>query len=47
MKEAADNLKNSAKEAKDQLESLKEAFSVYDTAVEALNSCTKGTDEWN
>ena len=49
-KKAAENaeaLASASEEAKRQLEGIKNGFDAYDTAVEKLNSCVKGTEEWN
>ena len=45
--EAAQNLSNKAKEAQSSVDDLLSTFDAYDSAVEKLNECTKGTDEWN
>lgn len=45
--ETAEQLAESSEKAKQQLENIKNGFEAYDTAVEKLNSCIKGTDEWN
>jgi hypothetical protein len=29
------------------LNNIKSAFEAYDTAVDKLNECVKGTEEWN
>ena len=44
--EASKNLGESAKAAKEEAQGIKDAFTEYDEVVDALNSCTKGTDEW-
>jgi hypothetical protein len=36
-----------ADKAAQSLENIKNGFEAYDTAVEKLNQCTKGTEEWN
>ena len=49
-KKAAENaeaLASASEKAKQQLEGIKNGFDAYDTAVEKLNSCVKGTEEWN
>lgn len=43
---AAQGLKEEESEAKQELENIKNTLNTYDTAVEKLNSCTKGTEEW-
>ena len=45
-KDAAQELADAAENAKTELENLKSAFDGYDTAVEKLNECVKGTTEW-
>ena len=45
--EAAESMKSAAEEAKKVFEDLNNAFNTYDTAVEKLNDCRKGTEEWN
>lgn len=45
--EAAESMKAAAEETKQAFEDLKNAFNNYDTAVEKLNDCRKGTEEWN
>ena len=48
-KQAAANAKamaDASKEAADRAQQLKEAFNKYDTVVEKLNQCKKGTQEW-
>lgn len=45
--EAAKNLADASKEAADRLNDIKTAVDGYDTAIEKLNSCTKGTEDWN
>ena len=45
--EAAQNLSNKAKEAQSSVDDLLSTFNAYDTALEKLNECTEGTDEWN
>jgi predicted nucleic acid-binding Zn-ribbon protein len=44
---AAEDMKESAEAAKTALNDLKSAFDSYDTAVDKLNECTKGTEEWH
>ena len=46
-KEAAQELSQAADDAAQSLQDIKSAFDGYDTAVEKLNECTKGTEEWN
>ena len=43
---ALDEAKEAAQNAKQAYEDLKSAISKYDTAVDALKKCTKGTQEW-
>lgn len=43
---AADDLAESLGDAKEEAANLRSAFSSYDSVVEKLNSCVKGTDEW-
>ena len=43
---ASESLAKSAKEAKEEAEGIKSAFEDYDEIVDTLESCTKGTDEW-
>ena len=43
---ALDEAKEAAQNAKQAYEDLKSAVSKYDTAVDALKKCTKGTQEW-
>ena len=44
--EAAEELAEASEKAADQVESLKSAFDNYETLVDKLNACTKGTTEW-
>lgn len=44
--EALDEAKESAEKAKQAYEDLKNAVSNYDSAIDALKKCTKGTQEW-
>ena len=43
---ALDEAKEAAQKAKQAYEDLKSAISKYDTTVDALKKCTKGTQEW-
>lgn len=45
--ERADAFAEAAEEAAEKVENLKDAFDGYDDVVDKLNSCVKGTDEWN
>ena len=48
-KKAAENAKAMAEEAekaKQEVKDLADAFNRYDSAIDKLNSCTKGTQEW-
>ena len=45
--ENAEKLAEGAEKAKNALEGLKAGFEAYDTAVDKLEKCVKGTDEWN
>ena len=45
--ETAESMKSAADEAKQSFENLKAAFDTYDTAVEKLEECREGTEEWN
>ena len=48
-KKAAENAKVMAEEAdkaKQEVKDLADAFNRYDSAIDKLNSCTKGTQEW-
>ena len=44
--EAAESLGNAAQEAQDKADALRSAFDKYDSVVEKLKQCTKGTQEW-
>jgi predicted nucleic acid-binding Zn-ribbon protein len=44
--EAMEEAKQAAKDTKSAYESLKNAVSNYDDAINALEKCTKGTQEW-
>lgn len=44
--EAAESLKQKSEDAAQKVEDIKSAFDSYDSAVEALQNCTKGTEEW-
>ena len=46
-RQAAEALKDSLDETKTKVDNLFSAFDEYDKAVEALNSCVQGTEEWN
>jgi hypothetical protein len=43
---AAEELSTAADDAATEAEKIKDAFSGYDSAVTALNECTRGTQEW-
>ena len=45
--ENAEQLAQGAEKAKNALEGLKAGFDAYDTAVDKLSKCVRGTDEWN
>ena len=45
--EASEGLSEKAEEAAQNLEKISSAFENYDNLVDALNQCTKGTEEWN
>lgn len=45
--EATKNLAEATDSAKQELDNLKSSFDAYDTAVEKLNNCTRGTQEWH
>ena len=45
--ENAEKLAEASDKAKSQLQGIKDGFDAYDTAVEKLKDCVKGTDEWN
>lgn len=44
--EAAENLKEKSQQTKTELNNIISAFNQYQTAIDTLNECTKGTDEW-
>lgn len=44
--EAAENLKEKSQQTKTELNNIISAFDQYQTAIDTLNECTKGTDEW-
>lgn len=44
--EAAENLKEKSQQTKTELSNIISAFDQYQTAIDTLNECTKGTDEW-
>ena len=44
--EATKKLKEEAEEAKQQVEAIQNSFESYDSVVEALKECEKGTNEW-
>ena len=44
--EAAENLKEKSQQIKTELNNIISAFDQYQTAIDTLNECTKGTDEW-
>lgn len=44
--ESAEQLAEEAEKAREEAEKLRDTFGKYDEAVEALNKCTKGTQEW-
>ena len=44
--EATKKLKDEAEEAKQQVEAIQNSFESYDSVVEALKECEKGTNEW-
>ena len=43
---ASKRLEEAAKAAKEEAEGIKNAFDEYDTVIDTLNDCVKGTDEW-
>lgn len=43
---AAEALAEAESEAKDKADNLRSAIESYDSAIDTLNSCTKGTKEW-
>ena len=43
---ASKRLEEAAKAAKEEAKGIKSVFDEYDTVIETLNDCTKGTDEW-
>lgn len=45
-KEAASQMAEQATAAREEVDKLREAFEKYDTAVEKLRQCKKGTQEW-
>ncbi len=45
-KEAAAGLEEEAKAAQETADNLRAAFDKYDSAVDKLQSCTRGTEEW-
>lgn len=45
-KEAASQMAEQATAAREEVDKLREAFEKYDTAVEKLKQCKKGTQEW-
>lgn len=45
-KEAASQMAEQAAAAREEVDKLREAFEKYDTAVEKLRQCKKGTQEW-
>lgn len=45
-KKEAEALATAAREAAEEVESIKSAFDGYDSALNTLYSCTQGTDEW-
>lgn len=47
MADASKRLKEEADNAKSKLSEVQSAFDGYEEVVEKLNSCTKGTQEWN
>lgn len=47
MNEALEGLTSQADEAKSEAEALRNSIESYDSAVDTLNDCTKGTEEWN
>jgi hypothetical protein len=44
---AAENLETSTSAAKSEAEGLANALNSYDSVIDTLNNCTRGTDEWN
>lgn len=44
--EAAKKLNATAQETKQKFDNLKSSFDAYDTVVDKLNNCVKGTQEW-
>ena len=47
MNEAAAAMSDRAAETKESVEKLKDSLSGYDSAVETLNKCVKGSEKWN
>ena len=45
--QTAEDLGNAAQEASNKLSSIKSAVEGYDSIVDKLNACTRGTEEWN
>ncbi|MCM1323993.1 MAG: hypothetical protein NC218_07515 [Acetobacter sp.] len=45
--EVSNDLADAAQEAADKLNNIKSAIDGYDSAIDKLNQCTKGTEEWN
>ena len=46
-KEATEDQKQALDDAKQSAEDLKSSFDTYDSVVQTLQDCTKGTDDWN
>ena len=44
---AAEEMKESSEDAANALNDIKSAFEAYDTAVQKLEECREGTEEWN
>ena len=47
LRKASENLAKQAEETKSNIESINQSFDEYKNLLSALNSCTKGTEEWN
>ena len=45
--QTAEDLADAAQEASNKLSSIKSAVEGYDSVVDKLNACTRGTEEWN
>jgi len=45
--QTAEDLADASQEASNKLSSIKSAVEGYDSVVDKLNACTRGTEEWN